>query len=400
MKYKFLLVIVCVLIWIPSQDASLHAADPLNEYLKAQTRYWGIEKTITEEDFNQLVGFKRRAEASGLSQEERSKAYSDLFQFVQKLRGVPQGRVPADMAASYWGPGQPAVPPIENVTKPRELGSFEKKGKGSIPMVLIPDIGADSSVFHSFMARHQNEFTFYAVTLPGFGGTSPPAAGTKLDFGKQGWWDNATAALLHFIEQENIHKPVLFGHQAGAYAAAKIALQYPEKVQGVIVLNGLLYAPVPGISAEASIAERTKIVNGWTPVELFPYPTQDQYQAMMLQRGEWFCKDKKRQSELAKMMARTTTRTWWNYFAELATTDLRNDINRLKVPMLVLPSIHDSASPGVETSKVALAQWTPLEQSKSSLPITVIPLENSRAYAMDDQPEKLGEAIRNWIRAR
>ena len=370
--------------------------DGLRDYLEKQTHYWGIHKTATPADLDQLTDLKRKAEQTGLTQEERTKAYTDLFQFVQKLRGFPVGRVPASMATTTWGPGQPIIPPAIPSAKPGELGNFKKRGSGTTPMILIPDLGADWSVFDSFMQRNQSLFTFYAVTLPGFGGTNSPARPEKLDFGSMDLWNNATVAVLDLIKKEKLNRPLILGHQAGAYLAMKLALQHPETFRGTIVLNGLLYAPLPGIPQNATLAERARIVNSWTPVELFPNPSQDQYRTVLLQNAAWYCKDKQCHDWLSRLTARTSPAVWWNYFAELATTDLSVEIKSLKVPMLVLPSVYDRDSPGFESSKITLDQWNPLDQSTSSLPITVIQMQDCRAYATEDQPAKLDEAIGNW----
>lgn len=372
------------------------ADDGLRAYMEKQTQYWGIHKKVTPADLDQLTDLKRKSEQPGLTQEERTKAYTDLFQLAQKLRGFPVGRVPASMATASWGPGQPLIPPVLPTVKPGQLGNFKKSGTGKIPMILIPDLGADWSVFDSFMKRNQSLFTFYAVTLPGFGGTSAPQRPDTMDFETMDWWDNASVAVLDFIKKEKLNRPVILGHQAGSYLAMKLALQHPEMFRGTIVLNGLLYAPIPGMPQNATLAERAKIVNSWTPVELFPYPSHDQYRAILMQNAAWYCKEKKCHDWLSNLTAQSLPATWWHYFAELATTDLSAEIKTIKVPMLVLPSVHDKDSPGFEYNKTALDQWHPMDHSVSSLPITVIQMQDCRVYATEDQPAKLDEAIRNW----
>src|SRR5207237_9333770 len=110
-------------------------------------------------------------------------------------------------------------------------------------------------------------------------------------------------------------------------------------------------------------------------------------------------KNKERQEALLNLMRADSSVTWWNYFAELATTDLSTDVKKVKVPMLVLPSIYDADLQGFETyNKTALDQWNRLDHSHSQLPITVIHMENSRAYATEDQPEKLDEFVRDWTK--
>ena len=388
---------IAILIVLLFSVAAREASELLRSYLESQARYWGIQEKISEADMNKLVDLKQKADAQGLNREERTSAYTDLFHFVQKLRGYPETRVPAAMAASYWTEGQPPIPSAGDTAKPGQLANVTKRGTGDIKMILIPDLGADWTVFESFMKRNDSRFTFYATTLPGFGGTAPPARPAKLDFGATAWWKNAESGILDLITKQKLDHPLVLGHQAGAYLAMKLALKHPEHIRGAIVLNGLLYAPLPGVQQKVSLQERAAIVNSWTPVELFPNSTTTQYRTFLSQYAPWFCKDEQRQKNLADLAAKSGPVTWWNYYAELSTTDLSGDIKSLKRPMLVLPSIYDSALPGYETYKTTLAQWNPLEHSVSSLPITVIRMEDCRGYAMEDQPAKMDDAIRNWV---
>jgi len=377
-------------------SAAGFGADQLRDYMKAQTKYWGIDQTISKEDFDKLVDLKQKADLPGLTTEQRTQAYTDLFQFVQKVRGFPQGKVPSAMAASNWVEGLSPLPSPTMSAKPGQLGNFKKQGTGKIPMILIPDLGADWTVYDSFMQRNNSQFTFYAVTLPGFGGTPTPPSREKLDFGSMKWWNNAETALLDFIAQQKIDHPILLGHQAGSYLAMKLAIEKPQLVRGAIVLNGLLYAELPGLEKTATHEQRIAIANSWTPVELFPTTSQERYRSFIEQGQAAFCKNKEHQAKFSELASKDKPSTWWNYFAELATTNLSDEIKTLKVPMLVIPSVHDSESPSFTNNQIALNQWSPLDHSVSSLPITVVRMEDCRMYATDDQPQKLDDAIRSW----
>lgn len=388
MKHALVPAILCLFASV------LFGGEALRDYLQAQAIYWGI--SISESDLTQLAALKQTADQPGLSMDDRTKAYKELFEFTQKLRGFPQGNTPAAKAATLWTEGRPIVPAAQPTAKSKQLGNWIKRGNGPISMILIPDLGADWTVFESFMKRNQSKFTFYAITLPGFGGTNPPARPKVLNFGGMQWWDNAADALLDLISKFKLVRPLVLGHQAGSYLAMKLALQHPDLFRGVIVLNGLLYAPMPGISQSATPAERARIVNTLTPAELFPNVSPAHYKEVMMAGAPWFCKEKICQEHLTELTTQSGGTVWWNYFAELATTDLSSDIKSLKVPMLVLPSIHDAASPGTGPSTMALDQWKPLDQSSSSLPITVIPIQDCRIYATEDQPAKLDELVVGW----
>jgi pimeloyl-ACP methyl ester carboxylesterase len=393
MKRVLVLLILCM------TSRTEFAEDSLRQYLESQVRYWGIARTVTPEDMDHLVDLKRLADSPGLAQEERTKAYSDLFHFTQKLRGIPEGRVPASLAAAYWSPGQSSIPPAYGSAKPGRFPDVQKTGSGKIPVILIPDIGVDASVFESFILRNKTRYHFYSVTLPGFGESNPPARNTTLNFEKLSWWNNAMTALINLIQQEHIDRPFVLGHQAGSYLAMRIALEHPDRIRGAIVLNGLLFATFPGMPERATIEERVRYVNSLTPIELFPIPSSESFFRVMMQSCSWYCKKKERQEFIIRLMSRQKPWVWWNYFAELATTDLSVQMKTLKAPMLVLPSIYDKESAGYQQSKVTMDQWDPLDHANSNLPIAVVRMEDCRSYATEDQPAKLDESIQRWIAA-
>jgi pimeloyl-ACP methyl ester carboxylesterase len=368
-------------------------------FLEKEVRYWGIEKTISKADMDTLVSLKAKTEVAGLSQTDRVAAYRDLFSFVRKLRGAPDSP-PVDrlaqMAGGWWNP-ESNTPQETPIAKPGEFGSVKKIGNGKTAMILIPDIGGDRTLFDSFGARNINQYTMFAVTLSGFGGTAPPARSDKLDFGTTRWWSNAEQSILNLIRTQKLDKPVLVGLQAGAYLAMKTALDHPDLVRGAVVLNGLIFGPLPGQKTNPGKEERVKIVNQWLPVELFPSPTKEQYLAYLNQGAGWICKDPQRQKAIVEITGSSNSRVWWNYYAELMSTDLSEQMKSSKVPMLVLPSIHDKESPGNSSSQMTVDQWNGFAKANPEAPIQITLMEDSRSYATEDQPEKLDHAIAAWV---
>jgi hypothetical protein len=98
-----------------------------------------------------------------------------------------------------------------------------------------------------------------------------------------------------------------------------------------------------------------------------------------------------------QIIGNSTSHTWWNYYAELMTTDLSDQMKSSKVPMLVLPSIHDKESPGNSSSQMTVEQWKDFAKANPSAPIQITLMEDSRSYATEDQPEKLDQVISAWL---
>jgi len=55
------------------------------------------------------------------------------------------------------------------------LGHVRKLGTGARTMLLIPGLGFGNDIWTEFKERRKADDTMYAITLPGFCGTPPPA---------------------------------------------------------------------------------------------------------------------------------------------------------------------------------------------------------------------------------
>ena len=86
------------------------------------------------------------------------------------------------------------------------------------------------------------------------------------------------------------------------------------------------------------------------------------------------------------------------YGNELQNTDLTADFKSLTVPTLVIPSVHDDESPG--QGGPALAQWSEIKLRYPSIPLTVVPFENTRSYAVEEAPMELDRAIADFLAAK
>ena len=76
----------------------------------------------------------------------------------------------------------------------------------------------------NFMESRKEEFTMYAVTLPGFGGTPAlpmPPEGTS--YGEQTWTRSAITGLSDLIRDEEIEAPIVVAHWINASGIARVA---------------------------------------------------------------------------------------------------------------------------------------------------------------------------------
>jgi pimeloyl-ACP methyl ester carboxylesterase len=131
---------------------------------------------------------------------------------------------------------------------PDGFGHVEKRGAGPIPLVLIPGGGFGWEVFESFMGRHEKEYTMFAVSLAGMGGTpAPPMPPEGTSYGEQTWLRGAIRALLRLLEEERLERPLLLTHfLEGSQIGLRMAIDHPERIRGVVLVSGSAKFVQPG----------------------------------------------------------------------------------------------------------------------------------------------------------
>ena len=108
--------------------------------------------------------------------------------------------------------------------------AYRRWGSSGTPIVLLGGAAEPSWVWHDvgprLAARHH---VVFAIDLPPFGYTERRGPYTLA-----GW-----VALLHGFDQRlGIHRPLIVGHSLGAAVAVAAALDDPEGVAGIVLLDG------------------------------------------------------------------------------------------------------------------------------------------------------------------
>ncbi len=105
---------------------------------------------------------------------------------------------------------------------------YLKAGKGK-PVVLVHGGASDSREWRPVMEKYSDRYTFYAPDLPGFGKSDRDPKGYYLaDF---------SDFLIGFIDLLKLEKPALVAHSLGGRTAMDVALQRPEDISKLILID-------------------------------------------------------------------------------------------------------------------------------------------------------------------
>jgi pimeloyl-ACP methyl ester carboxylesterase len=254
----------------------------------------------------------------------------------------------------------------------------ERHGQRGTPVILVPDLAAGAWSWQSTIAQLKGEHVVYALTLPGFDGR-PAVAGQGLAA--------AQDALRVLIESRKLGKAVLIGHGLGGTLALQLAAQHPELAAGVVSIDGLPL--VPG-TEDWTPMQRTQMINAIANRKQAPFARQQQYM-----RGTGVI-DMARADELAKLAAKSDPAAVSGYLAEALALDVRAALPAIKAPVLLMAPYFDLDGEQQEMTQASRIEYY-RSLMKGTPDLSVVAISPARHYAMFDQPQQVGEAIRAFL---
>jgi pyruvate dehydrogenase E2 component (dihydrolipoamide acetyltransferase) len=106
---------------------------------------------------------------------------------------------------------------------------FLRQGEGEGAVVLLHGFGGDLNNWMFTQPALAEDYTVYALELPGHGGSSK-------DVGP-GDVASLAAAVTQFLDAQGLERVHLVGHSLGGLVAAKVALAAPERVRSLTLVD-------------------------------------------------------------------------------------------------------------------------------------------------------------------
>jgi pimeloyl-ACP methyl ester carboxylesterase len=358
-----------------------------------------------------LSALTRKVEDSTSASPERLAAGVEIAYRLLQAAGVDtSGRrrqIETTVGRAVSGNYRLGMPFTYATTPPNALPEVIRRGRGPVTLILIPDYRKNWRIYQRFIEANEDRFTMFTFSLPGYGGTRPYEMPRRAAFGERVWLENVAAGIIRFIESEQLARPILVGTlDGGTYLAIRAATLGPDRIAGVVSLNGDLYDPsirsASDTAARLSEAERAAIVPRVPGTILWPVFAPPQRHAdtveMLWRRPipaqhpiRVYTRDSSWTQEVYRMHLAFAP-FLERYDMERQTADLRSAVGAIRVPVLAIPSTHDEKSLTHGERAVHL-QWVGVQKEFPRTPVTVVPFENVRALVAIDAPRELGDAI-------
>jgi pimeloyl-ACP methyl ester carboxylesterase len=114
------------------------------------------------------------------------------------------------------------------------LYTYDAGAGGATPMLLIHGLADEADTWRHVIVPLSANRRVVAFDLPGFGRSDKPKRSHTIPF-----FQNVVIELLDAL---SIQRAILIGHSLGAVLAHSIALNYPERVERLILIDGSLVA--------------------------------------------------------------------------------------------------------------------------------------------------------------
>ncbi|HEY5257532.1 MAG TPA: alpha/beta hydrolase [Candidatus Baltobacteraceae bacterium] len=276
-------------------------------------------------------------------------------------------------------------PPAPAPTATFNVGSLHvtQYGSGAQTLIFIPGLTCGPWEWSGEIAHYAPNYTIYALTLPGFDGQAPIAGPL---------FQTTTADFWKLLEQKRIDKPVVIGHSLGGTMGFMLATQHPERLRGVIALDGLPIYPTDVMMTPDQVktmaAGASAAMQKMTPAQFAATERTTSLPYMITAQSDI--------DAVAPLAARSDPGATARWFYEDLTLDLRPQLHLADVPILLIAP-YDATLEGKYLPTPAAKRDFYAGIVKGAPNATVVTIDHSRHFAMYDQPQALDEAIAQFL---
>jgi pimeloyl-ACP methyl ester carboxylesterase len=266
-----------------------------------------------------------------------------------------------------------AAQPVEPAAKPSFAVEVTGKGK---PIILIPGLSSSGAVWDGTVAHLKDHYQCHVLTLAGFAGQpSIPAP----------FLETVRNDLASYIRAHKLDHPVIIGHSLGGFLALWIGSHDPDLVGPLVIVDALPY--LPAVYNPKATAENMKGM-------------AEQMRAGMAKGGPAF--EKQSETALKSMITSpenvALAMTWAKKtdpaaagegMYDMFTNDLRDDVSKIRVPVLVLGTWIAYRDNDQDTATRTQVEQNFQTQYKLLPNAKIVLADKSRHFIMLDDPQWL-----------
>jgi pimeloyl-ACP methyl ester carboxylesterase len=252
------------------------------------------------------------------------------------------------------------------------------------PMILLPGMTSAGAVWNATAAHFSPRYEVHVLTLAGFAGVPSVESADFLRLQRDG--------LLGYIRDEGLERPVIVGHSLGGFLAYWVAATDPQAVGPVVAVDGVPFLPALNMpdADEGSLAPQAEQMAAF-----YATLSEEQMRSQTRMAARTMVRDSADVERIADWGARSDGATAGRAFAEMMTTDLRDEVARIRTPLLLV-----MAGGGIEPEERARTRRAYEAQIAAAPDARVVVAEEARHFVMLDDPAFLHRTVEAFLEER
>ncbi|WKW11068.1 alpha/beta hydrolase [Pseudogemmatithrix spongiicola] len=193
------------------------------------------------------------------------------------------------------------------------------------PMLLIPGLTNSGEVWRATAAEFAKDHQVHVFSLAGFAGVPPIATDT-------GWLRMQREAIVAYVRERRLEKPVIVGHSLGGFLALWIAADHPDLPGAVVNIDGM---PFFGTLMNPNATRETMRPMAAQMHRMMMSPgARENYMRMQDAQLKMMARDTAAHAMLARHGRDSDMGTMAVAMHDMYVEDLRADLARVRVPVL------------------------------------------------------------------
>jgi N-formylmaleamate deformylase len=198
-------------------------------------------------------------------------------------------------------------------------------GKGKQAIIFIPGLTCPGAVWDETLAQLKGKYTCHVLTLPGFAG-QPAVTREK-------YLMSMRDEIISYIHANRMKNVTIVGHSLGGFLGLSIASTKPDLVASMIIVDSL---PFMGAIQNPAATEESVRPMAQKIRDQMVNATPEQVKESQKYFLPGMVDNKEKREVIAGWGVASDSKTVAQAMYELQTTDLREDISKVKCPTLVL----------------------------------------------------------------
>ncbi|MEO8446140.1 MAG: alpha/beta hydrolase [bacterium] len=196
-------------------------------------------------------------------------------------------------------------------------------GTGSRSIIFIPGFSCSGEVWDETVNYFEKDFKCYVLTMPGFAGVKPESSPV---------FKNWVTYIAEYIKENDIDKPIVIGHSIGGGMAMLLAASYPKLVSRIVVVDAL-----PCMSAVSDSTFKAKEIPDCSEsIDRYKKMSDDEFYAIQKTSMKYLMADTVNSEKVIQWGFDSDRNTLGTIFCQFLNTDLRDTIENIQCPTLVL----------------------------------------------------------------